>query len=76
MMTVFSVVVFLSAFTTAAGVIGSSVAPQWRRIARLATGEVEQPFALPATLTYAESQIAVRHWATAQAPASRLREAA
>ncbi len=77
MMTVLSVVVFVGAFVAAAAVIAASVAPQWRRIARLATGRVEQPFAPLSVLTLAERRIAVRRWAaTTPGPAQRMRAAA
>ena len=76
MMTVLSVLVFMGAFASAVAVIALSVAPQWRRIARLAAGHVEQPFAPLTALAHAERRIAVRRWATTAAPAPRLRAAA
>ena len=77
MMTVLSVLVFLGAFAVSVGVIAASVAPHWRRIARLAAGHVEQPFAPLTALAHAERRIAVRRWATSSpVPALRLRAAA
>ena len=76
MMAMLSVVVFMGAFATALAVIGMSVAPQWRRIARLAMGHVEQPFAPLTELAHAERRIAVRRWSVTSAPSSRWREAA
>lgn len=76
MMTVLSVVVFMGAFASAIGVIALSVAPQWRRIARLAMGHVEQPFAPLTVLSHAERRIAVRRWSATPGPAGQLRAAA
>lgn len=76
MMTFLSVAVFAGAFAIAVVVIALSVAPQWRRIARLAMGHVEQPFAPLTALTHAERRIAVRRWSAMSAPASRWRAAA
>lgn len=76
MMTVVSVVVFVGAFASAMGAIALSVAPQWRRIARLAMGHVEQPFAPLTALAHAERRIAVRRWSAIPVPAPRLRAAA
>ena len=75
MMMVLSVVIFMGAFAAAVTAIALSVAPHWRRIVRLATGQVEQPFAPLSALALAERRIAVRRWAT-PAPASRMRAAA
>jgi hypothetical protein len=76
MMTVLSVVIFMGAFAAAVAAIVLSVAPQWRRIVRLATGHVEQPFAPLSALALAERRIAVRRWAATSAPALRMRAAA
>ena len=78
MMMVVGSLVFTAAFAVAAFVIYAMIAPQWRRIMRLAAGHVEEPFAPLASLAQAERRIAVRRWASAPAPASphRLREAA
>ena len=74
-MAVIGTLVFVSAMATAMAVIWLSVAPQWRRIARLAAGHVEQPFQPLQALAYAERRIAITRWA-ASASAVRLREAA
>lgn len=68
MMMVLSVAVFVAAFASALGVIGLTVAPQWRRIARLAVGHVEQPYAPLAALAHAERRIAVRRWSASSSP--------
>jgi hypothetical protein len=73
-----SVLVFVGAFLTAAGVIVATVAPQWQRIVRLASGQVESAFTPLSELALAERRIAVRRWASAPVPAAvrRLRAAA
>lgn len=78
MTAIFGVIVFTGAFALSVGVIAASVAPQWRRIARLAAGNVEPTFMPLAALAGAERRIAVRRWASAPVPHSirRLREAA
>jgi len=78
MMMVIGSLVFASALVASIAIIASTVSPQWRRIVRLATGQVEEPFAPLATLAHAERRIAVRRWASAPMPASmrRFREAA
>lgn len=70
--------VFASACAVALMVIILSVAPQWRRIMRLASGHVEPAFQPLQTLTIAERRIAVRRWTSAsiQARLTRLHEAA
>lgn len=70
--------VFTGAMTLALMAIWSTVAPQWRRIARLAAGHVEAPFHPLAGLARAEHRIAVRRWASAPLPLDprRLRAAA
>ena len=72
-----SMLVFASAMALALGVIWSTVAPEWRRIARLAAGHMDEPFQPLAGLARAERRIAVRRWAAAPLPASlrRLRAA-
>ncbi|MDB5697030.1 MAG: hypothetical protein JWN21_2573 [Sphingomonas bacterium] len=77
MMAVIGTMVFMGAMTLAMAVIWLSVAPQWRRIVRLASGHVEQSFNPLQRLAMAERRIAVRRWASA--PASvlpRMRAAA
>ncbi len=73
-----SMAVFTGAMALALMAIWSTVAPQWRRIARLAMGNVEQPFQPLADLALAERRIAVRRWAAAPVPVPirRLRAAA
>ena len=72
-----AVAVFSGAMALALMAIWSTVAPQWRRIARLAAGQVEQPFHPLEQLAQAERRIAVRRWAAAPVPAAvrRLRAA-
>lgn len=69
--------VFSGAMALALMAIWVTVAPQWRRIARLAAGHVEQPFHPLEQLAQAERRIAVRRWAAAPVPAAvrRLRAA-
>jgi hypothetical protein len=78
MMAVLGVLVFTGAFALSVGVIASMVLPQWRRIARLASGQLEAPFSPLAELAVAERRIAVRRWAAAPVPAElrRFRAAA
>lgn len=78
MMMVVGSLVFASALVLSVGVIAASIAPQWRRIVRLASGQVETPFAPLAALAHAERRIAVRRWASATAPVPtrRMRAAA
>ena len=67
-------------FSGAAGAAGvtiwSSVAPQWRRIVRLAAGHPEQSFAPLSQLVRAERRIAVRRPVTVLRPMAEWREAA
>lgn len=78
MMAVVGGLVFSGAFAVALAVIVASVAPQWRRIARLASGHVEPAFQPLQTLAFAERRIAVRRRVSASMPAGlrRWREAA
>ena len=73
MVAVITVVVFVGAFLAATGVIAATVAPQWRRIMSLASGNVEPAFAPLSQLVSAERRIAVRRWASAPVPASSRR---
>ena len=77
MMAVIGTLVFAGAMAMAVATIWVSIAPHWRRIARLAGGHVEQPFHPLETLARAERRIAVRRWAAVPVPASlrRLRAA-
>ena len=82
MMGLVAIAIFSGAMALALGVIWSTVAPEWRRIAQLAAGGVEQPFQPLGSLALAERRIAVRRWAgqngpvLAPAPVRRLRAAA
>lgn len=77
MVTVVTVLVFIGAFLAAVAAIALSVAPQWRRIVRLAGGHVEQCFGPLPSPGYAERRVAVRYWATSTpAPTARMRAAA
>ena len=78
MMAIFGTFVFVGAFALSCAMIYLTVAPQWRRILRLASGQVEQSFAPLATLAVAERRIAVRRWAAQPVPAAlrRMRAAA
>jgi hypothetical protein len=69
MVAVLVVLVFSGAFLAAVGVIAATIAPQWRRILRLAAGHVEPAFAPLSQLASAERRIAVRRWASAPVPA-------
>ena len=61
---------FAGATALAVGTIWSAVAPEWRRILRLAAGNLEQPFQPLHALTVAERRIAVRRWAAQPVPAA------
>lgn len=78
MVAVLSVLVFVGAFLAAVAVIVMTMAPQWRRIVSLASGNVESAFTPLSQLALAERRIAVRRWASAPVPAGvrRLRAAA
>ncbi|WP_375392118.1 hypothetical protein [uncultured Sphingomonas sp.] len=73
-----AVAVFAGAMAMAVAAIWSTVAPEWHRIARLAVGQVEEPFRPLAALVRAERRIAVKRWAASPIPAplSRLRATA
>lgn len=68
--------VFVGAMALALGVMWTSIAPQWRRIARLALGHVEEPFHPLDTLARAERRIAVRRWAASAPVPAQLRRLA
>jgi hypothetical protein len=76
MMAILGTILFIGVFAIAAWMIATAIAPQWRRILRLASGQVEAGFAPLQTLVAAERRIAVRRWALAPMPARRLRAAA
>lgn len=78
MVAVLGVLVFSGAFIFSAAVIAAMIAPQWRRIARLAAGNVEPGFTPLAELARAERRIRVNRWASAPVPQPirRLREVA
>lgn len=69
MMAVVGTMVFVGAMALSLLVMWQSVAPQWRRILRLAMGHVEQPFQPLEHLARAERRIAVRRWAAQASPA-------
>ena len=77
-MAMIGTMVFMGALALAVAAIWLTIAPQWRRIVRLAVGHVEQPFNPLEQLARAEHRIAVRRWAAAPAASgySRLRAAA
>lgn len=78
MVAVVSILVFAGALALSVGVIAMAVGPQWRRIARLAAGHVEQSFSPLEQLARAERRIALRRWASVPVPAPlrRMPEAA
>lgn len=76
MMTLISMVVFAGAMALAVAAIWTTVAPQWRRIVRLASGQVDQPFQPLAGLAQAERRIALRRWAGSSRSVIRQRRAA
>ena len=78
MVAVLSIVLFAAACAASVYVIAMAIGPQWRRIASLAMGNVEEQFQPLQQLARAERRIAVRRWASAPIPAplSRLRAAA
>ena len=67
---------FSGAAAVAGGTIYGSVAPQWRRILRLAGGQTEAVFAPLSQLALAERRIAVRRWSAASRPLLDCRAAA
>ncbi|WP_425229694.1 hypothetical protein [Sphingomonas sp.] len=67
-MAVIGTIVFTGAMALASAAIWVSIAPQWRRIVRLAAGNPDQPFQPLANLARAEHRIAVRRWAAATSP--------
>ena len=75
MMTLVAMVVFLGAMTLALAAIWSTVAPDWRRIARVAGGRDEAP-AQFADITLAGRRIAIRRWVPAPVPVSSQRRRA
>ena len=68
MAVVVAMVVFAGALALALAAIWTTVAPEWRRIIRLASGHVEQPFQPLARLALVERRLAVRRWASAPIP--------
>jgi hypothetical protein len=77
MMQVLAAILFAGAMAMAVGTIVAMVAPQWRRIVRLASGRPDEVFHPLAQLVQAERRIAVRRWASqGYRPAAGLREAA
>lgn len=77
-MAVLGVLIFTGAFLFSVAVIAAMIAPQWRRIVHLATGNLEPGFAPLAQLATAERRIRLTRWASAPVPQPlrRLREVA
>ena len=77
MMMVVSALVFAGAMTLSLAAMWLTVAPQWQRVLRLASGQADRPFHPLEQLALAERRIAVRRWAAtpAYAPVRRLRAA-
>lgn len=77
MMTFVAMAVFLGAVTLALAAIWSTVAPEWRRIARVTAGGIEGPFQPLSDITTAGRRIAVKRWVVVPVPvASHRRRAA
>lgn len=77
MSAVLGVLVFTGAFLFSVVIIATMIAPQWRRIARLASGHVEPGFAPLAQLAIAERRIRLnRRASTLVTQPIRLREVA
>ena len=66
-MAVLSILVFAGAFILSVTLIATSVAPQWKRIVRLAMGHVEPSFTTVGTVMVADRRIIVRRWASTPA---------
>ena len=64
MMQFVGTVVFSGAAAAAGMTVWASVAPQWRRIVRLAVGMPDTEYAPLTQLVLAEHRIAARRWAT------------
>ena len=75
-MQVLASLAFSGAAAVAGGTIYSSVAPQWRRILRLASGKPDAAFAPLTQLVQAERRIAVNRWSSTSRPAVDWRAAA
>lgn len=77
-MAVIGILILAGALAISLAVIAGMVLPQWRRIARLATGHPEPSFMPLHALAMAERRIAVRRWASMpmRAAVTRLRAAA
>lgn len=73
MVAVLDSVIFSGAFVASAAVIVGMIAPQWQRIARLASGHPEQAFQPLAQLAVAEHRIAVRRWSNDRRPTDPIR---
>ncbi|WP_380787087.1 hypothetical protein [Sphingomonas sp. R86521] len=65
-MVVLSILIFAGALALSVAVIATSIAPQWQRIVRLATGHVEPAFTTVGTVMVADRRITVRRWASSQ----------
>ena len=75
-MQVLASLAFSVAAAVAGGTIYASVAPQWRRIVRLASGQPETAFTPLSQLVQAERRIAVRRWSATSRPVADWRAAA
>lgn len=78
MVAVLGVLVFTGAFIFSVAVIAAMIVPQWKRIARLVSGQIEPGFTPLAQLATAERRIRLNRWASAPMPQPirRLREVA
>lgn len=76
MMTFVAMTVFLGAMTLALAAIWSTVAPEWRRIARVAGGRADEPVQSLSDITLAGRRVAVRRWVPAPAHVSSHRRRA
>lgn len=72
------VLIFTGAFMVSVAVIAVMIAPQWRRIVRLASGRIEPSFQPLARLAMVERRIRLSRWASVPVAKSmsRLRGAA
>lgn len=73
MMTLIVMAVFLGAMTLALAAIWSTIAPEWRRIARVASGRANGPLM---DITLAGRRVSVRRWVPAPVPVSSHRRRA
>lgn len=62
-----AMVVFTGAMALALAAIWSTVASEWRRIARLATGQADRPYQSVVSFPLGDQRIGVRRWSAAPA---------